>query len=209
MIVIGDVHGCYKTLMALCEKLPHNRLVFVGDLIDRGKDSKKVVDFVIKNNHYCVMGNHEDMFTEPSLQPLWLSNGGLQTLKSYGDGSGDFVYDFEIHKEWMEKLPLIIEYKNFIISHSAVFGSWDIDHESNEFIQDALWNRNFKDDNKLPLGKINIFGHTAVEDIVEEDYFMMIDGGCYYKSNNYSKYGKLFAFDMDTYLTYEQENIED
>lgn len=209
MIAVGDVHGCYKTLMALIDKLPHNRLIFVGDLIDRGPQSKDVVDYVIKNNHYCVMGNHEDMMTEPAMNRMWLNNGGDKTLKSYKDEEGNFVYEFEIHKEWMEKLPLVIEYKNFIITHSAVFGMWDIDHQSNEFITDALWNRNFNDKNTLPEGRINIFGHTPVEDVVEEDHFMMIDGGCFYKSSNYNKLGKLFAYDMDADVIYEQENIED
>ena len=62
MIIIGDVHGCYKTLIALIEKLPKDRnITFVGDLIDRGPGSKDVVEFVRKNNYRCVRGNHEDM----------------------------------------------------------------------------------------------------------------------------------------------------
>jgi len=64
VIIIGDVHGCYKTLQALLAKilLNHNeQICFVGDLIDRGPKSKEVVDFVRDRGHLCVKGNHEDM----------------------------------------------------------------------------------------------------------------------------------------------------
>ena len=57
MIIIGDVHGEYDLLMKLTKKLPKGRkLCFVGDLIDRGPDSKKVVDFVTKNRHVSIKG---------------------------------------------------------------------------------------------------------------------------------------------------------
>ena len=50
--VIGDVHGEYKTLLALIAKLPKNaQLIFVGDLIDRGEYSADIIHFVRKNNH--------------------------------------------------------------------------------------------------------------------------------------------------------------
>ncbi|MEA3522698.1 MAG: metallophosphoesterase, partial [Campylobacterota bacterium] len=96
--VIGDVHGYYKTLLALVDKLPHDvKLVFVGDLIDRGRESAEVVKFVRENSHLCVMGNHEDMMVgygallvkayeneKPlSMYNTWYSNGGVDTLRSY------------------------------------------------------------------------------------------------------------------------------
>lgn len=211
MIVIGDVHGCFKTLMALVKKLPDKKLVFTGDLIDRGKQSKKVVDFVIKNEHYSVMGNHEDMMTDLLSHKLWMYNGGIETLKSYEDANGSYVNELAEHIKWMEQLPLIIEYNNFIISHSAAFCSWNIEHDSDEFINDVLWGRDFMlvRDNKLPERKINIFGHTPVEKVLKEKHFILLDGGCVFKRNNYNKLGTLFAYDMDEDIFYEQENIED
>lgn len=67
LYAIGDVHGCYETLIRLIDKLPNkeqSNLIFVGDLIDRGKDSAKALEFVRKGNYACVMGNHEKMFLE-------------------------------------------------------------------------------------------------------------------------------------------------
>lgn len=96
--VIGDVHGHYRTLLALVERLPKNaRLVFVGDLIDRGPQSREVVRFVREGGYPCVMGNHESLMIrdapkaleamrakQPMPELSWLPNGGTQTLASYG-----------------------------------------------------------------------------------------------------------------------------
>ena len=52
--IICDVHGCYKTLLALINQFPNkqnSKIVFVGDLIDKGKNTHDVIEFV-KNNNY-------------------------------------------------------------------------------------------------------------------------------------------------------------
>ena len=60
--VIGDVHGEFDTLKKLTKQLPNNyKLIFVGDLVDRGLKSKEVIKFVRQNNHQSVLGNHEEM----------------------------------------------------------------------------------------------------------------------------------------------------
>ena len=68
--VVGDVHGCFRELMLLLEKIQYNenqdRLIFAGDLVDRGPDSAKVVRWVreasVRTNNLttCVLGNHDD-----------------------------------------------------------------------------------------------------------------------------------------------------
>lgn len=134
--VIGDVHGHYKTLLALVEKIPKDsKLVFVGDLIDRGPQSMEVVKFVREGGHLCVMGNHEELITAHGAMILeayqknediyiynnWFRNGGVATTRSYGvtkliDGRPVKVEDSEkaLHRfkediKWMEQLPLYIE----------------------------------------------------------------------------------------------------
>lgn len=134
--VIGDVHGHFDTLIALVAKLPLDaRLIFVGDLIDRGTQSAEVVRFVRENNHLCVMGNHEDLMAYYAQSILnayvngkaiglcneWGSNGAAETLVSYGIARmvGDDVYkvegcdealkQFEDDRAWMETLPLYVE----------------------------------------------------------------------------------------------------
>lgn len=93
---IGDIHGCLKELAQLVLRIQdyhsanhtgeQGKYVFVGDYIDRGPDSKGVIDYLIdlSSIHECVFlrGNHEDMF----LHDLgsFMMNGGYQTLTSYG-----------------------------------------------------------------------------------------------------------------------------
>lgn len=117
---IGDIHGCLEELRRLISNLENHAglckddtLVFVGDYIDRGPDSKGVIDYLLeleqKYNCVFLMGNHEDMMLwylgidhgsgissrrELSLASAWMPNGALQTLDSYRIGMftvGDMV----------------------------------------------------------------------------------------------------------------------
>jgi serine/threonine protein phosphatase 1 len=102
MIILTDIHGNYKTMMALLDKIPQSEkdkgIVICGDLIDRGPGSRLVVQYAIDNNIPCVTGNHEDMMVDdyeetvsyikranqlPFSTSLWLMNGGYDALKSY------------------------------------------------------------------------------------------------------------------------------
>ena len=185
MIVIGDVHGCYKTLIALMEKLPKDRRVcFVGDLIDRGPQSKEVVRFVRENNHLCVMGNHEDMSINNSTE--WVKHGGMQTFSSYGDDETEWA---EV-QEWFKSLPLFLEFPDLkdeelrvlLISHSSAGSCWDLDKEGIEFPHMIMWNRISP---SAPEGYYNIFGHTPQVDgpLIGEDY-ANIDTGVFFENGH-------------------------
>jgi len=145
--VIGDVHGNYQALMKLIAKLPVDaKLVFVGDLVDRGPQSKEVVAFVKENNHLCVKGNHEALMESYGMtfasfvvrnEPIkthnsWYSNGGIATLKSYGlitlhEGKPVLTPDvqeklptFKEHLKWVSQLPLYIELDTSHVSKKPV-----------------------------------------------------------------------------------------
>jgi serine/threonine protein phosphatase 1 len=133
--IIGDVHGHYDTLCLLVERLPQDaKLIFVGDLVDRGPQSAEVVKFVREGGHDCVMGNHEEMMVQygtsfSKVYPrtahntslsLWYSNGGDATLISYGllkhtlDGlkcieDNKKLKQFLDDLAWMDTLPLYVE----------------------------------------------------------------------------------------------------
>ena len=96
--IISDVHGCYKTLLALIDQFPNkqnSKICFVGDVIDRGKNSCEVVELIINNKYDCVRGNHESLFIENTSYDYfkivpkgdsnhWFSKcGGKETLDSY------------------------------------------------------------------------------------------------------------------------------
>lgn len=192
MIVIGDVHGCYNTLLALIAQLPKDSdLCFVGDLIDRGPDSKKVLDFVIEGKHQCVLGNHElmmlDAFKESHSPYVWLNNGGWATICSLQNAP---VYPY---LQWMETLPLTVEVEPcFIISHANAAYSTADPH-------DVACNRDFESTFE---DKINIFGHTPwYTTVLKKDKLICVDTGC---CNN----GYLSAYDTDTGKIYTQKCID-
>jgi len=145
--IIGDLHGEFDTLLALVAKLPKDaELVFVGDLIDRGAKSREVIEFVRKNNHACVLGNHEQMMidygtsftktypdsTNPSFLHNWYNNGGDATLFSYSllrydkkEGmqcveNAKMMEQFQDDIEWLKTLPLYKELSDKINNKPVV-----------------------------------------------------------------------------------------
>ena len=95
-IAIGDIHGCFKAVQTLIEAIdpnPDDKLIFLGDYIDRGPDSRGAVDFLIElqanhSNTVFLKGNHEILFADAVVAgqdpTLWFHNGGRMTLTSYG-----------------------------------------------------------------------------------------------------------------------------
>lgn len=222
LYIIGDVHGCYKTLMALVDKLPKDaRLCFVGDLIDRGPNSKDVIEFVKNNNHLCVKGNHEDMmydYTPPGPYgetSQWLSNGGITTLQNYEDD-----YDLlQKHLAWIGELPIYIEFpilkinkdkeRYLVVSHSSIARVWkNRDIISEHKLEDhILWNRDIARGTLPSSNEIyNIFGHTVDKKPIVKKFFACIDTGCVY---NQKGYGNLTAIHFPSLEVIQQENIED
>lgn len=184
---IGDVHGEYETLLRLVEKLPEKtELFFVGDLIDRGADSKKVVDFVRNGNHKCVLGNHEDMMIEEAkrmkkerddytISDLWAYNGGLPTLLSYGIidvKDGGIIYTknesnmnaFIDDAEWMDTLPLAIYVPvkygafNVFVSHACIGRRYDEAIKAKKIDKDYGAIKNYAIWNREQMGSDCILG---------------------------------------------------
>ncbi|MFK8115037.1 MAG: metallophosphoesterase family protein [Rubripirellula sp.] len=92
---IGDIHGCAKALRGLIEEIaprPQDEVIFMGDYVDRGPNSKDVVDQIIDLQNRCnviaLRGNHEIMLMGVALagmdDKVWQANGGRATVTSYG-----------------------------------------------------------------------------------------------------------------------------
>jgi len=95
ILAIGDIHGCMTALEVLLQSIdlqPDDTLVTLGDYVDRGPDTRRVLDRLIalSRTHYLVAlrGNHEHMMLEARLDSraavAWLENGGREALDSYG-----------------------------------------------------------------------------------------------------------------------------
>lgn len=124
---VGDIHGYLDKLIELQDKIKkdangrQHKVIYLGDYIDRGPNSKGVIDNLMKQeNAICVKGNHEDMlisqFETGSFIyiDLHLNNGGLETLLSYGLTN---IADYE----WSHKGPT--DYKGFLIDYRIALGN--------------------------------------------------------------------------------------
>ena len=229
MYIIGDVHGCLNTLKALINKLPTNaKIVFVGDLIDRGSNSAEVIKFIRDNNYDCVLGNHEYSMIEngellledPNLieTNIWTNSkykvGGLDTLRSY-QLFDNLLERFKDDIEWMKTLPLYLEYTEYktkenrtlVVSHSCIDDLWNIRDSNDEFEKEDFQTQVLYSRNKKPLENkdiFNVFGHTPTKEAIVKSYYANIDTGAYYKE----KYGYLTALEFPTMKLITKKNIE-
>lgn len=132
LYAIPDIHGRADLLAVLLEKLTaeesfdprEDKLIFLGDMIDRGPDSKTVVENIRRlcqafPNVIALRGNHETLCIDAHTSPtsnekieLWMWNGGGPTVKSWG---GEIPHDV---LEWIESLPLYHEEPGFFFSHA-------------------------------------------------------------------------------------------
>ena len=220
--VIGDIHGCFDTFMALLKQLPKDaKIALVGDLIDRGPKSRQVVQYVIDNNIDCVMGNHEDMMVKWPRH--WDYNGGEQTLESYNinmfwnKDKPQFSDEFDAHRKWMETLPVYLEYpdikkddRHLVVSHSIIHNYWKLrneeGHKKATFNERVMWGRSFhkmKDQEDI----YNIIGHTPQENeaTIKKIYANVDTGACY---NGYTQHGFMTALKFPEMELITQKNVD-
>ena len=196
-IVIGDIHGCHDELMELIAKLTKkkkytpdkDRLIFIGDYIDRGDNPRMVVKYVrdlqdrYGENVIPLMGNHEDMLVKyvANVDQNWLYNGYKPTLISYEGHKEDLLKDIR----WMGGLPLYYEDEHFIYVHAGIDKDLPMDQQDDETL---LWTRRDFYLDPRPYNKKIIFGHTPTI-LLGEDHTPLwlndgndiaIDTGCVY-----------------------------
>lgn len=180
--VVGDIHGCLAPLDRLLAKFaprPEDEVVFVGDYIDRGPQSREVVDRLLGLPHRCIflMGNHERMlldFLAGEDEELYLENGGRATLESYG-GNPDGIP--ASHLAFFHNLRPMYETSDYLIVHAGIRPLTPLAEQS---IHDMIWIRQefFKFLGKYP--KPVIFGHTPLRQVLMADDRIGIDTGCVY-----------------------------
>jgi serine/threonine protein phosphatase 1 len=200
-------------------------LYLLGDYVDRGPDSKGVVDYIInlQHNGYSViplMGNHEDMMIDSMAGSNhfheWMRNGGASTLDSFGlehviiEGLKTGWKLPENYLEFFRGLKLYIELEDFILVHAGLDLSLP-DPFNYPWIM--LWIRQSVIDKKKLGDKKIIHGHTplpleAVKASVEDKKIVdiNIDGGCVY--TYYRSLGYLIALDLDKWEMMWVRNME-
>ena len=226
--VIPDVHGHIITLKSMVEDRialsKDDSLYFLGDYIDRGPDSRGVIDYIInlQDSGYdvnCIRGNHEDyciraweddqkrfLFRSP-IEKDWRKNGGNRTLESFGAKRPRDISKFYI--DWMKNAKFFIELEDYILVHAGL--NFKIDNPF-EDTRSMMWIRDFRVDKNKIAGKKVIHGHVPVEmtliDLFRNNNydFISLDNGIYY--TNKDGFGNLLAFNLDTKEIIIQPNID-
>lgn len=186
LLAIGDIHGCRKSLETLIHEVnpaAEDRIVFLGDYINRGPDSKGVIDFLINlaKQRQCVFlrGNHEIMTLNAREDDReasgWRLVGGRETLRSYQYWGEEDWRDFipKSHWEFFEKTQPYYETERHIFVHANLDPNLDM---AEQMDSDLFWER-FESMKPHKSGKKVICGHTADRDgeIQDVGYATCID----------------------------------
>ncbi|OAN46764.1 diadenosine tetraphosphatase [Paramagnetospirillum marisnigri] len=197
---IGDIHGRLDLLGSLldliaedvsCARLaesPPDRVVVVclGDLIDRGPDSRAVVDRLVAgppasgplagSQWVCLRGNHEDylmqFLADFSMAPSWFRNGGLEALRSYLGGlPDDLVADYPAlqrklyrampptHLRFLSRMPARHVEGDYVFVHAGIRPGISLEQQDSF---DLMWIREPFLSHEGPFDKVVVHGHTGV-----------------------------------------------
>jgi len=216
LFAIGDIHGRADLLELLLRKLFTeeklnllvDKLIFLGDYMDRGPDSSRVVELVKNlqemhmNNVICLYGNHEDLMIKAVDQVgdpddpwgsdyWWRVNGGDQTVQSFG--GSDCHTNHGISKEiinWIRSLPVFHEEPGFFFAHAPLprENRRHIQNRGKTFTKEEyIWSRPENGDEsgyaRVLEGKIGVCGHYKKGDSSGAlprlyDHYWYIDTGC-------------------------------
>lgn len=216
--VVPDIHGCARTFRRLVREgiglTKDDHLYLLGDMIDRGPDSKGVLDFIfeLRETGFSVQGvkgNHEEMCLHAgdSFEDmvLWIVNGGQATLDSFdAEGPGDIP---RVYRLFLASLPYYIILDDFILVH----GSLNFDLADPFADSEAmLWQRECTVDSSRIGGRRLIAGHTPVtreqlEASLKGDR-IMLDNGCVFPVK--PGIGSLAALELNSMRVWYQENID-
>jgi len=201
--VVGDVHGCYHTLLDLVRSCSgkeeyNSDFIFLGDLNDKGPFSRQVIEFVKSNHYRCLLGNHEFLFFNNNGNPEspWVTRdlfGGKATMDSY-EGYPEMLQD---HLEWISGLPYYLEIDDYFLTHGFGIPYWKR-RKDPKYERALMSNRPQRMEYKKNWEKgfdqydvFNIFGHEAADELQRGPNYIGIDTGCVYN-------GKLTAFCLET-----------
>jgi len=216
-LVIPDIHGCSQTLHKLLDQIQLQKsdyLFFLGDYIDRGTNSKGVLDTILdlqKNNYHVfpLRGNHEDEF-------IWSIENEEDTLRWHHGNRLEALLDetnqvAKVYQDFLFQLPFYYELEDFYLVHAGFNFGLTTPFEA---FEEMLWIRDFPIDRQQLNGKRIVHGHTptALETIRESIYYktqvINIDGGAVFYDFADKGYGNLVVLNLDTFELYIQPNVE-
>ncbi|MBF4487743.1 metallophosphoesterase [Flavobacterium sp. CSZ] len=195
---ISDIHGnndTFRKALKFIKLKKTDKLILLGDCIDRGYDSKGVLDTIILLKEHgfnivCLKGNHEQMFLDSFEENTklnnWMLNGGKETLLSFLTASIEKIPSQYVNL--IKSFKYYYEFKNFIFVHAAI--NMLIEKPFDD-TRSMLWSR--EQDNLINLnwlkGRVVVHGHnpTPRKDIIKSllGQIICIDNGSFIKKRNY------------------------
>ena len=207
---IGDIHGRADLLERLIIRLRNDAdqmetgttatLIFLGDYVDRGFQSREVIDFLLSDaccgfETVFLKGNHElamlEFLKDPSTGPRWATYGGAETLVSYGvqppgpdeppESWRRACEEFskalpDAHLQFLTRLPVSVRLGDYLFVHAGVRPDVPLDAQSET---DMLWIRDdFINDHKL-FDAVIVHGHTPVNVPYRDARRIGVDTGAY------------------------------
>lgn len=173
-LAIGDIHGCLTaldTLLEFVEPTDDDRIVTLGDYVDRGPDSKGVIDRILQMRKQfdvtCLLGNHEIMMQNGRDDEMafhtWMMYGGEETMLSYGTPEEEFIPEHlervsEAHWMFMDEIcQRYHETDTHIFVHANAWPSLPLEEQSDSFL---FWER-FANNGPHCSGKTLVCGHSS------------------------------------------------
>ena len=207
---IGDIHGCSDLLETLLDQITADnlmradvqsiKLVFLGDYIDRGPDSARVIDTLMHGlpggyEAIFLKGNHEAMMLEAledsKAASFWMQNGGYETIASYtfrkelrdSDPETDDpmpVFTQHLppeHLDFLTSLQHSYQCGDYFFAHAGVHPDKPLDEQKD---RDLMWIRDRFLFSEKDFGKIIVHGHTPVREVDTADNRIGIDTAAVY-----------------------------
>ncbi|RFB04493.1 metallophosphoesterase [Parvularcula marina] len=216
---IGDVHGCARQLEGLLTQIrddivrrPRKKtaIVSLGDLIDRGPDSRGVIEqfmtFAMPDiSTHVIAGNHEEMLItgltdDPSVLPNWLRHGGYAFCESYGLSAEDLMgvdgdtartrilgVVPEAHLDFLADTVERVRFGDYLLVHAGVNPARPLNDQNSA---DLRWIRDDFLNSDKDFGAVIVHGHTVFEDVEHKHNRISLDTGAY-------RTGKLTAIRLE------------
>lgn len=199
LIIYGDIHGCYDEFISLRNQInpqSNDIEICVGDIVTKGKNSIKTLDYIIENGIKSVLGNHEDKIIRylnhqklnQENNPIKLDSDEQNIVNSLTQG----------HIDFLQKMPLYLKFGDVTIVHAGLENSMNLESLSKRNRQKILRIR-YLDESLvyLTLGKENdksifwadvydgnqgfvVYGHQPFDEVKKSEYALGIDTGCVY-----------------------------
>ncbi len=192
IFVFGDIHGCAAELEALISRLPltlDSTLVFLGDYVDRGSNSREVIEMILTlkrlYNVVALKGNHEELFLKYLFEPhtqeagMFIFNGGSATIASYTNANGIIEIPPE-HVEFLKSLQYFHQTATHFFVHAGVPDEPLEELTAEEHGHHMLWIRQEFLKSKFRWSKMIVHGHTPMQNVELLKNRINLDTACVY-----------------------------